>query len=137
MILTKYGFGEKIQNWINILYTCARSTIFSNGFFSETINIERGIGQGSPLGAYLYILQCENLASKVREDENIKGITICDKNRITIREVKITLFADDTQCYINDLKSIEIWFQHLHTCTSVHQVQSLILINHTAFYLVS
>ena len=115
MILTKYGFGEKFQNWINILYTCARSTNFTNGFFSKTINIERGVRQGSPLGPYLDILQCEPLESKVREDENIKGIIICDKNRKKIGEVKITLFADDTQCYISDLKSVEIWFQHLHT----------------------
>ena len=100
MIPTKYGFGEKLQNCINILYTCARSTIFTSGFFSEAISIERGVRQGSPLGPYLYILQCEPLASKVREDKNI---TICDKNRIKIGEVKITLFADDTQCYISDL----------------------------------
>ena len=81
MILSKYGFGEKRQNLINIVYTSARSTIFTNGFFNETINIERGVRQGSPLGPYLS---------------------------------KIALFADDTQCYISDLKSIEIWL-HLHT----------------------
>ena len=51
----------------------------------------------------------------MRGDENIKGITICDKNSIQIGEVQKALFADDTQCYISDLKSVEIWFQHLHT----------------------
>ena len=71
MILTKHGFGEKFQNWINVLYTCARSTIFTNGVFSETIQIERRVRQGFPLGPYLYILPCEPLASKVKEDENI------------------------------------------------------------------
>ena len=30
-------------------------------------------------------------------------------------EIKIALFADDTQCYISDLKAVDIWFQHLHT----------------------
>ena len=51
----------------------------------------------------------------MREDENIEGIFFCDKNRIKIGEVKKALFADDTQCDISDLKSIEIWFQHFHT----------------------
>ena len=84
-------------------------------FFSETINIERGVRQGSSLGPYLYSLQYELLANKVREDENIKGVTVCGKIRMNIGEMKITLFAADTQCYVSDPKSIDIWFQHLHT----------------------
>ena len=51
----------------------------------------------------------------MREDENIKGVTICGKIRMKIGEMKIALFAADTQCYVGDLKSIDIWFQHLHT----------------------
>ena len=68
----------------------------------------------------------------MREDENIEGITICDKNRIKIGEVKIALFADDTQCDISDLKSIEIWFQHFHTYERASGAV-VILINHRPF----
>ena len=41
-VLKRYGFGNNFQKWIRILYAGAKSTIFTNVFFSQTINIERG-----------------------------------------------------------------------------------------------
>ncbi len=56
--------------------------------FQDVCPLERGVRQGCPLSAYLFILTLEMLANKIRADKNVKGIII---NNI---EVKISLLAD-------------------------------------------
>ena len=56
---------------------------------SEFFKIERGVTQGCPLSPYLFILAIEVLYKSVQNDDNIKGITLYD------REIKNTAFADD------------------------------------------
>ncbi len=109
MVLEHYGFGEKFRKWINILYKNAKSAIFTNGFLSECVHIERGVRQGSPLGPYLYILQSEPLAQTIRNDVSIKGISIPGSEH----EIKLAAFADDTQGYISTMESIDRWIYHL------------------------
>ncbi len=112
LVLVQYGFGETFRKWVRILYTNARSTIFTNGFLSECIQIERGVRQGSPLGPYLYILQSEPLAETIRKDQEIEGVKVTDASGES-SEIKLAIFADDTQGYVSTLSSIERWFKHL------------------------
>lgn len=78
MVLGHYGFGTQFRKWIQTLYRNARSTIFTNGFLSESIQIQRGVRQGSPLGPYLYILQSEPFAEAIRQDPAIDGIKVTE-----------------------------------------------------------
>ncbi len=112
MVLERYGFGEQFRKWIDILYTNARSTIFTNGFLSESVQIERGVRQGSPLGPYLYILQSEPFAEAIRQDPSIEGIKIREASG-NVAEIKIAAFADDTQGYTSTMESIDRWVYHL------------------------
>ncbi len=63
--------------------------------------IEKGVRQGSPLSAYLFIIALETLACKVRNDQTIKGIQIDNK------EIKISLLADDITMVLADLISVK------------------------------
>ena len=63
--------------------------------------IQRGIGQGCPLSAYLFILAVEILAQKIRSDKCIKGI------KIDGTEIKISQLADDTNCFLLDVESLQ------------------------------
>ncbi len=61
----------------------------------------KGVRQGCPLSAYLFILSIEVLANKIRNNNEIKGIIIDN------REIKISLLADDMTLFLQDLKSVE------------------------------
>ena len=98
-VLKRFNFGPKFRNWISMLYMNARSTVLTNGHFSETFQLGRGLRQGSPLSSLLYVLQAEPFAEAIRKSDNLKGI------KIENDEIKITAYADDTQIYIRDEKS--------------------------------
>lgn len=89
-----FNFGPSIINWIKTLYTDFKCKIINNGELSDTVHLKRGLKQGCPLSPYLFILSIEILGQKVRNNSNIKGLTI---NNI---ESKVTMYADDTNSTI-------------------------------------
>ena len=46
----------------------------NNGFTNGYFKIEKGVRQGDPLSAYLFILVIEILAIQIRSDSTIKGV---------------------------------------------------------------
>jgi hypothetical protein len=42
-VLDRYGFGETFRNYFKILYKDITAKILINGYFSEKIDIERGV----------------------------------------------------------------------------------------------
>ena len=56
---------------------------------TDFFDIKKGLLQGCPLSAYLFIINIELLAAAVRENKDFKGIPIFDE------EFKRTLFEDD------------------------------------------
>ena len=61
------------------------------------------------MAAYLYILQAEPMAETVRKSTKIEGIKIPCPNGENM-EVKISMFADDTQMYHSTEESIKEGF---------------------------
>jgi len=57
------------------------------------------VRQGDPLSPLLFILALEVLACRIREDNEIRGILVKEK------EIKLTLFADDMTCCLRDITS--------------------------------
>ena len=74
-----------------------------DGWFTENIEPSRGIRQGCPLSALLFILGIEVLGNKLRKEQNIKGIFI----RKDDTEMKVTQLADDMTLFVQDVKSGE------------------------------
>ena len=61
-----------------------------------------GCRQGAPISPYLFILYVEILATVIREDKNIKSISIGET------EHKISQYADDTEILLEgDRNSFE------------------------------
>ena len=66
--------------------------------------------QVCPLSPYLFILAAEVLATKIRQDKTVRGITIFET------ESKISQFADDTSAFCDNLSSVQ-------NLTRIHRMQ--------------
>ena len=99
--LKSMGFGETFIHYIKLLYTNISSAVLNNGHCTNTFNPERGIRQGCPASANLFIMCAELLAVSIRNCESIRGINI------GIHEYKILQFADDTLIITRDMTDIK------------------------------
>ena len=89
-VFKKFGFGHSFIKWLQIMHNNVESCVLNDGISTGYFKIERGTRQGDPLAPYVFILVIEVLAAMVRQNEDIKGITINGQ------EIKQCIFADDT-----------------------------------------
>ncbi len=101
--LRKYGFGPDFVRWIQILYNKPSCMVKVNGFISEEFEIERGIRQGCPISALLFILCTEFLGKYIKSSESYCGIEINNKQS---NELKISQYADDTTLFVRHPENI-------------------------------
>jgi len=99
--LKKFNFGTIFRKWIRIIYTSITGTVSNNGYFSDYFYILRGVRQGCPLSAYLFLLIVEIMAINIRANTNIKGI------KLKTKEIKISQLADDTTLIMETYESIK------------------------------
>ena len=88
--LEHFGFGSSLINWINLFYSDIQSCIINNGWSGGFFGLGRGVRQGCPLSPYLFILCVEVLATAIRGDNEIKGISVGNV------ECKLRQYVDDT-----------------------------------------
>ena len=102
-------FKVSFIGWIKALYTNAHGRVSKHGWLSKTFYIQKGVRQGCPVSASLFIVVAEILANKIRENNKIRGINITTKDIEVQRvsEVKITQFADDTTLFVNSMESVD------------------------------
>jgi hypothetical protein len=105
--LKMFNFGEKFIDWVHTIYNGSEACVTNNGFSSPFFNLNRGVRQGCPLSAYLFITVVELLANKIRTDNNIKGIMI------GTTEIKLVQMADDTTTFVQDTNSLQNMFKIL------------------------
>ena len=106
-VLEAFNFGPHIRKWIKTFYTDISSCVINNGHASEFFNLQRGVRQGCPLSGILFVLCAEILAQAIRNNNNIKGLQMYNK------EYKISQYADDTTAFVPDANSAENLFETL------------------------
>ena len=99
--LDLFNFGNVIKRWITTFYKNSESCVRNNGFCTNNFKLSRGVRQGCPLSPYLFILAAEVLATKVRQEQSVKGLNIFGN------EFKISQFADDTSALCDSLFSVK------------------------------
>ena len=80
LILTKYNFGPRMKQMIQICYQDIESTVINNGFSSDWFRLSRGTCQGDPLSSLIFNLVVEVLGQLIRPSSNLtNGIPTCRK----------------------------------------------------------
>jgi hypothetical protein len=105
--LQSMNFGNTFIQYIKTLYSDIGTFIANCGMLSEEFKPTRGIRQGCPISANLFVLLVETMANAIRQNARITGI------RIGQKECKISQFAIDTCLYVADIDSLMIAFKVL------------------------
>ena len=99
-VLKKFGFSDKFIKYINTIYNKPFACIKINGYLTERFNILRGVKQGCPLSAILFILCTEVLARAIVSNDDIKGITIPNRMSGKNKTYKLSQYADDMSLFL-------------------------------------
>ena len=89
-----FGFGPDFIAAIKILLTKRESEVNVAGNSTKKFKLERGVPQGDPISAYLFILCIEILTTRLRNNPKIKKITLPNNEEIC------------NECYADDLTII-------------------------------
>ena len=106
--LRRFNFGENFIDWIKLIYSKPLSCVTNNGYSSEFFETERGIRQGCPVSAILFVIVAEILSINIRQNESIKGVNISNY------EITVAQMADDTTLFLKDNESINNVLKTLH-----------------------
>ena len=90
-LLDRIGVDNFKKSAIKTIYKQTKAIIEINGYLSQTIVLERGVGQGYPLSALLFILAIEPLLCSVDNSTHIKGFV----------NAKTVAYADDIACLVH------------------------------------
>ena len=101
-VLHGFGFGPQFISLVKLLYNDIYSSVLVNGFVSREFPVQCSVRQGCSLSPLLYILCMEPFAHRIRNDDMIKGIPLPGSPD----ESKICQYADDTNLFISDEKSV-------------------------------
>ena len=97
---TVFNFGPSFKQWVYTFYNNISSCVLNNGFSTGPFQVQRGVRQGDPLSAYLFIICMEILAINLRSEKSIRGIDVNNE------EIKMGLFADDLRAFLWDDHSL-------------------------------
>ena len=86
------------------MYHNADACVTNNGWTSKPFKINKGIRQGCPLSALLFLLVVEVLACDIRKDNN-NGLQISINGNI--KTINISQLADDTTLFLKDEQAIK------------------------------
>ena len=92
--LKYFGFSNRFAKMTNIFFNNFQICTSNAGFFSDFFAKSRGVNQGCLVSPYLFLLCSEVMAHKIKENVNITGIQMGNRNYV------ISQFADDTLIYI-------------------------------------
>ncbi|KAG1031569.1 hypothetical protein G6F25_012004 [Rhizopus arrhizus] len=135
-VLQSFGFHDKFVRCIHHLFFGNSVQINVNGFFSQTIDQQRGLRQGDPLSPLLFNLALEPLLLAINQDSEIIGYTFFDSD--TEHRVKTLAYADDICTILHNVNGYDRVQHHLLRYPTVsnakfnkHKTEAFSLNGHT------
>ena len=95
--LKAFNIPDMFIDTVKSLYKNAFTKVAINVVMSNPFHVTRGVHQGDPLSCLLFNLAIEPLACKIRNCENIEGISIPGVEECLI----VNLFINNTTLYLN------------------------------------
>lgn len=100
--LKKFNFGNNFLKWIKVLYTKPYVHVKNNNWLSRRCKMSRGIRQGCPVSALLFIFVIEILVLKINASESIQGLNLGQTNKL-----KCVQHADDCTFPLKNVESLK------------------------------
>ena len=105
-----FGIGDTFIKWVSTIYANATSILQINGYFSEKIPFKRGVRQGCPLSALLYVLVIEVLAIQLRNNPNIVGFRIEGEKIVSAHYMDdSTIIITQNRCFKEVIKELDLY----------------------------
>ena len=76
VVLKKYGFDEDFIEWIKMLLTNQEFCAINGRQTTTYFRLERGVRQGDPILAYIFVLALELFFILIKSNKNIHEINI-------------------------------------------------------------
>lgn len=92
--MKRFQFGPNFIKWIQTLYSNPQAAVKVNWCLSDRFVLERGCRQVCSLSPLLFDICIEPLAQLIRDNNNIKGLSINGEQH------KLSLYADDVLLYL-------------------------------------
>ena len=128
--LKRFNFGKSFIDWIKTMYANPLFSVKNNGWLSSKVSMRRGIRQGCPLSALLFIISVELLAQRLRNNTNIVGFQFGNTH------IKLSQYADDSTLILSNCKSIicavdeiQEFGKHAGLKLNMHKTQGMLLGN--------
>ena len=98
--LIQMNFSDDYVKWVKILYTDIQAMVSNNGNLTDRFEIGRGVHQGCPLSALLFIILVQVLSHMLNKRKDIKGLKIGNT------DIKILQMADDTTIFASGKEEV-------------------------------
>ena len=108
--LEKFNFGQNFVRWMKVLYTNPIFRLKNNGWISKSCKMSRGIRQGCPISALLYLFVAEILSLKIKDNGDIHGF----KTSSMDKDIKSIHHADDLTLALKDTLSLQSALRTIH-----------------------
>ena len=96
--LKLFYLGEYFVSWVSVILNGRTANVKNGGLLCEPFALERGVRQGCPVSPMLFIIGVEILALKIRQGNQIKGITLPNSPK----SIRILQYADDTTLFLRN-----------------------------------
>jgi hypothetical protein len=116
--LAAYGFGTKFRRTFRTLNHNKNARIMINGYFSKTIDIERGIKQGDALSCAIFIICIDPLLRSINNNVSIESVRIERGGKLQNINYKGAAYTDDISVICkNNAMSIQQIFKEYERLT--------------------
>ena len=102
------------------IYNDIESCISVDGWLSESFKLQRGIRQGCPLSALLFITAAEFMTLNIENNDTIHGVMFENKPEM---HIKIAQLADDTTIFVRNMTSVNNVMQEIERFSAVSGIR--------------